>query len=501
MKSQQDNANSFYVTTSIAYTNADPHIGFALESCQADVLARYHRLLGKDTFFLTGTDEHGTKNYRSAKEAGETPKEFTDRISNKFRELADALNISNDDFIRTSDQEKHWPSVEIAWLKLKENGDIYKKKYKGLYCVNCEAFVTEKDLENGKCPLHQKEPEQVEEENYFFKLSKYSQKIKEAIETEKMKIIPEARKNEILSFINEGLEDVSFSRPREKLEWGVPVPDDSEQTIYVWCDALVNYISALGYAENDEKFKKYWPANVHCLGKDILRFHAIIWPAILFSLGLGLPKNILVHGFITVAGQKMSKSLGNIVYPFDLIERYGTDAVRYFLLREIPATEDGDFTGEKFRKRYNSDLAGGIGNLVSRVITMTQKVESNAGVQINNSKSSLTKEFEEKINEVWSKYHKAVESYKFNEALEQIWELIGFCDKYIEKQEPWKFLKSENEEELNKVKEILSNLLFAVSNIDEMVFPFLPQTSKEISKQIDTKSKSRALFPKIEDSE
>ena len=359
-------SKKFYIATSIAYTNALPHVGFALELVQADVLARYHRDLGDDTFFLTGTDEHGRKVAEAAEKLGKTPKDFTDELSDKFRGLTKALNVSNDDFIRTTDRTRHWPAVKDFWLELKEKGDIYKKKYQGLYCVGCEAFITKKDLKDGKCGIHQKEPEVVEEENYFFRLSKYSKEIERIIKTDKIRIIPPARGNEMLAFMRQGLEDVSFSRPSKDLSWGIPVPGDETQTIYVWADALINYFSGA---------PGRWPADLHCVGKDIFKFHSLIWPGMLLSLGLPLPKAILVHGFITVAGQKMSKSLGNVVDPFELIEKYGADAARYFLLREIPPTEDGDFTIGKFEQRYNADLASGLGNLVARGITLSSKFQ------------------------------------------------------------------------------------------------------------------------------
>lgn len=313
----------FYITTSIAYTNTPPHIGFALESIQADVLARYHRALGEDVFFLTGTDEHGAKIAKAAEAAQKEPRKFVDYIAERFEALKPALNLSNNDFIRTTDEKRHWPAVKKVWLRLKKNGDICKKSYKGLYCSGCEAFITKKDLVGGKCAIHLKEPEIIDEENYFFRLSKYSDKLKKLIEKDKLRIIPEARKNEMLSFINQGLEDISFSRPRKDLKWGIPVPDDDSHTIYVWADALINYISAIGYAEENKIFKKFWPADVHCVGKDILKFHALIWPGMLLSLGLDLPKNIFVHGFITVDGQKISKSLGNTIDPFELVKKYG----------------------------------------------------------------------------------------------------------------------------------------------------------------------------------
>ncbi len=474
----------FYITTSIAYANAPPHIGFSQELIQVDVLARHHHLLGEDVFFLTGADEHGVKVARAAEEVGKSPKEFTNDISAKFRKLTKILNLSNNDFIRTTDKKRHWLAVEKVWLKLKEKGDIYKRKYKGLYCVGCEAFITKKDLKDGKCIFHQKEPENIEEENYFFCLSKYSKKIEKIIEEDKVKIIPQSRKNEVLNFIKQGLEDISFSRPRKDLKWAIPVPNDPSASVYVWADALSNYISALGYAENSNKFKKYWPANVHCIGKDILKFHGAIWPGMILSLGLLLPKTILVHGFITVSGQKMSKSLGNVIDPFELVKRYGTDPVRYFLLREIPPTEDGDFTYQKFEQRYNSDLAKGLGNLVARVITMA----INSKLQITNHKQIPNFKIQTIIKKTRTTYKKTLEVFKFNEALIAIWELISFCDRYIEKEKPW--------EKSKKQKQVISNLLLAVSEIARLLEPFLPETSKKIFEQLKTK-KSKSLFPRI----
>ena len=475
----------FYIPTSIVYTNLSPHIGFALELIQADVLARYHRLLSEDVFFLTGTDENGAKVAKAAEEAGKSPKNFVDEIVKKVKELKEVLNLSNDDFIRTSDKKRHWSAVEKVWLKLKENGDIYKKKYKGLYCVGCEAFVKEKDLVDGKCPIHEKNPEVIEEENYFFRLSKYQNKLKKIIRAEKIKIIPETRKSELLNFITQGLEDTSCSRSREKLEWGIPVPGDNTQTVYVWLEALGNYLSALDYATNGDKFKKFWPPDVHCIGKDIfIRFHGSLWPAMLLSLKLELPKTIFVHGFITVGGQKMSKSLGNVIDPFELVKKYGTDAVRYFLLREIPPTEDGDFTYEKFEQRYNSDLASGLGNLVARVITLAKI----SNFQFLISKQIPNPKFKTIINNTWGKYREDLVEFKFNEALISIWDLISFCDRYIEKERPWE--ESENQ------KEVISNLLLVLSEIAKLLEPFLPETSEKILQQIKTK-KSQILFPRI----
>lgn len=462
----------FYITTSIAYTNAPPHLGYALELAQADVLARYRRILGEDVFFLTGTDEHGKKVLEAAEKSEKSPEEFTDEVSEKFRELAKILNLSNDDFIRTTDKKRHWPNVEKIWRDMEKNGDIYKKKYQGLYCVGCEGFIKEKDLINGKCPIHLKEPESIEEENYFFKLSKYADKVKKAIETGKIKITPESRKNEILSFINQGIEDTSCSRSKENLKWGIPVPGDNSQIIYIWFEALINYLFP----------EKYWPANVHCVGKDIFRFHALLWPAMLIASKKPLPENILVHGFINVAGQKMSKSLGNVIDPFELVKKYGTDSVRYFLLREIPPTEDGDYTQEKFENRYNSDLAKGLGNLVARVITMAAKSK------VQNPKSKINSKFKIKINKTKNDYKKALSDFKFNEALMAVWGLISFCDKYIEEKKPWKESKSQ--------KEVISDLLSAIQEIAELLKPFLPETSDKILEQLKT-NKSQPLFPRL----
>src|SRR3989344_1895241 len=362
----EQRAKKFYITTAIAYTNARPHLGHALEFIQADVLARYHRLAGDDTWFLTGTDEHGTKIARAAEAAGKPEQEFVDEITKAFINLDEKLNISNDDFIRTTDRNRHWPAVIKLWNKLVENGDLYKKEYEGLYCVGHEAFIKKSELVDGFCPIYKTEPEKIKEENWFFKLSKYKKEIKERIKSDELRIVPESRKNELLNLLDDA-EDVSFSRPSKDLKWGIPVPGDDTQTMYVWADALTNYISAVGYADETEQFKKYWPVDVHLIGKDILRFHALYWPAMLLSAGLDLPKAIYVHGFITVEGEKMSKTVGNVIDPFELIEKYGSDVVRYFLLREIPSTEDGDFSFKKLEDRYNGDLANGLGNLVQRV--------------------------------------------------------------------------------------------------------------------------------------
>jgi len=474
--------SKFYVTTSIPYVNAEPHIGFALEIIQADVLARYYRKKSAGVFFLTGTDEHGVKIVRAAKAAGKKPQDFTDGIAKKFRDLKKILNLSWDDFIRTSDKKRHWPGAQKLWLKLYEAGKLYKKSYKGLYCIGHEAFITEKDLVNGKCQDHQKEPEIIEEENWFFKLSDYTNEIKAKIKSGELRIVPESRKNEILSLVSEGLEDISFSRPRKNLNWGIPVPNDPNHIMYVWCDALSNYITAVGYADDKKKFKKYWPADVQVIGKDILRFHAAIWPGMLLAAKLPLPKTIFVHGFITAAGEKMSKTLGNVIEPFEIVKKYGADALRYYLLREIPSGEDGDFTYEKFEERYNADLANGLGNLVARVLTLVRK---------GKVKAVKNKVFALEIKKAEKNLDQLISNFRFNESLEKIWRLVALGNKYIDNKKPWE-LKSKSKE----FEETIGSLLFLISGINGLLLPFLPETADKITKQIRA-GKGASLFPRL----
>ena len=481
----------FYITTSIPYANSLPHVGNVLDSLYADVLARYHRQHDWDVRFLTGTDEHGAKIVRTAEAASLTPQELVDKNSAEFRSLKEILNLSWDDFIRTSDQKRHWPGAEKMWQVIQNNGDLYKKTYRGLYCVGHEAFVTEKDLVDGQCRDHQKEPEIIEEENWFFRLSKYSESIQALISKNEVRIIPETRKNEILALIKDGLEDISFSRPSKDLSWGVPVPDDPTQTMYVWADALVNYISALGYGAGDgELLERYWPADVQVIGKDNLRFHAAIWLGMLLSAGLKLPKTIFVHGFITVEGQKISKTVGNVISPADLVDKYGQDAIRYYLLREISPYEDGDFSYEKLKDRYNGELANGFGHFAARVLTVVEKL---GPIKVNLEKDAEN-DVSQKIQSVRREVSEKLEVFKFHEALSAIWDLITFGDRYVNEKKPWQ----------NPDVKTLFNLITILDNVASLLLPFLPETSKKITESITWEgahalkiSKIGILFPRL----
>lgn len=486
---------TFYVTTSIPYVNGAPHLGNVLDSVYADVLARHKRQQGYDVRFLTGTDEHGTKIQRSAEAAGLTPKEFVDKNSAKFKELKEVLNLSWDDFIRTSDRERHWPGAQKVWQILEKSGDLYKKTYSGLYCVGHEAFITEKDLTNGICQDHQTKPEVIEEENWFFKLSKYSKEIELRITNNELRIVPESRGHEILSLLKDGLHDISVSRPSKDLPWGVPVPGDDSQTMYVWAEALVNYISALGYGSADEsKFQKYWANGdeiIQVIGKDNLRFHAAIWPGMLLAAGLW-PKNgitLFVHGFLTVDGKKISKTVGNVIDPKELAKKYGTDAVRYYLLKEVSPFEDGDFSYGKFEKVYNGDLANGLGNFAARVLTLGEKA-GQLSLDVGDSK---THEILDKGEEVRKIVAGKVSEFKFHEALSAIWELISYGDVYVNNEKPWEVGK----------EIVIANSLIILRRVADLLEAFLPDTAKKIADCFESTNplkvkKCPPLFPRIE---
>ncbi|KKU53501.1 MAG: Methionine-tRNA ligase [Parcubacteria group bacterium GW2011_GWA1_47_11] len=414
----------FFITTAIPYVNAAPHIGFALELIQADTLARYQRQQSRPVFYLNGSDENSLKNVQAAEKAGEEIGAFVARHAEEFRELSKVLNISNDDFIRTT-EERHVLGAQKFWQACNAAGDIYKKKYSGLYCVGCEAFITEKELVDGLCPEHRTKPDLVEEENYFFRLSRYQEQLEKLISSGELKITPATRKTELLKFIRQGLEDFSISRSNERAKnWGISVPGDDSQKLYTWFDALTNYINALNFASSGELFNTWWDKEserVHLIGKGITRFHAIYWPAMLLSAGELPPSEVVIHGYITIDGEKISKSLGNTIDPFVVVEKYGLDPVRYFLLREIPSGEDGDFSLAKLEQRYTADLANGLGNLVQRVLTL---IDSNLqGELIYDSKLEEVSVLEQiKITE--ERYHQHIVEFKLHEALADIFSLI-----------------------------------------------------------------------------
>ncbi|MBN1258412.1 methionine--tRNA ligase [Candidatus Peregrinibacteria bacterium] len=478
-------SKKFYITTAIAYVNAPPHMGHALEFVQTDTIARYKRMTGQDVYFLTGTDEHGVKIYSTAKKAGKEPQQLVDENAAIYKSLKDIMDLSYDDFIQTTDKKRHWPACQKLWKALEKSGDIYEKEYEGLYCEGCEAFMAVRDLVDGNCPVHLKPPAIVKEKNYFFRLSKYSEKIRELIETDQLRIIPSERKNEFLNVLKEGLYDVSFSRPREVLPWGVDVPGDPGQVMYVWCDALTNYISAIGYGENSALFKKYWPADMHVIGKDIVRFHAGIWIGMLLSAGVPLPRSILVHGFITHNGAKMSKTLGNGVDPVEIARKYGKDALRYYLLREIPVGRDGDYSDTLFVERYNSDLANNLGNLLNRVHTL---VTRNGITDFDFKKGGEV--FKTKVDDTWRKYGADMEEYNLHEAIFHVWRLIDFANRIIDETKPWSLLKTDPQEG----RGVLCHLLEVLRHVSILISPFIPTASIKMRQQlglppeIDTKN-------------
>jgi methionyl-tRNA synthetase len=471
----------FYITTSIAYSNASPHIGYAMELIQGDVLARHHRQNGEQVHYLTGTDEHGTKIKRAAEEAGKEPQKYVDDMSVEFKNLAAALNVSTDQFIRTTDKE-HKEAVQKFWKACAK--DIYKASYEGWYCVGCELFYTLTEMPDKVCTIHKKPLEQIKEENYFFKLSAYTEKVKEAINSGAFQVVPESRKNEILALINSGLQDVSISRDKSKLSWGVPVPGDDSQVMYVWFDALPNYISAIGYPDGD-KFKTYWPADVHLIGKDILRFHAALWPAMLMSAGLELPKQLFVHGFISSEGHKMSKSLGNVVAPKDIIDKYGVDALRYYLLREIPSDADGDFSWARMEAVYNADLANDLGNLVQRVQVMFGKYFDHIIGDLPPHSHDVRP------------YQEAMAALRFDKALTEVWLLIRGLNQFLEEEKPWELAKTDKEH----LAEVLHHAVSDLVQIATMLMPFMPKTSEKIAQTFSggvARPEVGLLFPKQE---
>ncbi len=462
----------FYITTTLPYVNSDPHIGFALEIIQADAIARFKQLQGYEVLFNTGTDEHGLKIYRKSQEAGVSPQEYCDKYAAKFDALKDALNLSYTHFIRTTD-EHHVAASQEFWRRCLKSGDIYKKNYKVKYCVGCELEKTDSELEDGKCPVHPNlDVEQIEEENYFFKFSKYQDALLDLYNKRPNFVHPPHRLTEIRKFTERGLEDFSISRLKEKMPWGVPVPDDEDHVMYVWFDALVNYISTLGWP--DKKYADWWPG-VQIAGKDNLRQQSNMWQGMLMSAGIEPSKEILIHGFITSEGQKMSKSLGNVVDPFTIVDEFGTDALRYYLLREIPFGNDGDFNKKLFIERYNSDLANNLGNLVNRIHTLVTRNEIK-----DFTFKKFNEPFKEKVDDTWKKYVSDMNKYNLHEAVFHVWRLVDFANKKMEEEKPWSLLRTDPD----RAKAILCNLLEVIRHISIMISPFIPHSSCLIRRQI-----------------
>ncbi len=476
----------FYITTTLPYVNAEPHIGFALELVQADTIVRSLRAMGNDVFFNTGTDEHGLKIHRKAQESKKDTQLYVDEYAEKFKDLKAVLGLVSDvNFIRTTDPH-HKKAAQEFWKRCEESGDIYKKEYKIKYCVGCELEKTDSELAEGKCPIHPNlEIEIINEENYFFRFSKYQKPLLELYEKNPDFVLPDFRFNEIKSFVKSGLEDFSISRLKNKMPWGVHVPGDDEHVMYVWFDALVNYISAIGWPVDMDKFNQYWPV-IQLAGKDNLRQQSAMWQAMLMSAGVPASRQILIHGFIQSEGQKMSKSLGNVVNPISLVNEYGTDALRYYLLREIPTFDDGDFSMNRFKEVYNADLANGLGNLIARVAKLCETTDFTEMGSKNKSAEHVLSDDD---------YTKSLTEYKFNDALSFIWQKITKVDQFINEEKPWELLKTDPQ----RCKSVLAHCVDQIQEIAILLSPFLPETSEKITEQFKGPKilSQKSLFPRI----
>jgi len=472
----------FYITTPIYYVNAEPHIGSSYTTIVGDILARYKRLMGYEVFYLTGTDEHGQKIAQAAREKGVSPQELCDSLAEKFKELWKDLGITNDYFIRTTD-EKHMKTVQYFVSKMKENGDIYKGTYEGWYCVPCETYWNEDELEHDEhghnlCPSCKREVQLIKEENYFFRLSKYNDALLKHFLENPDFVEPDFRRNEMLKILESGLKDLSITRTT--LKWGIPMPEDPEHVIYVWVDALINYVSAIGYPEDMEKFNKWWPADVHLIGKEINRFHSLIWSAMLMSVGLPLPKKVFAHGWLTVNGQKISKSLGNAIDPREYVKKYGNDVVRYYLVRDIVFGKDGDFSEDNLIKRLNSDLANDYGNLLHRTLAMIQK-HFDSTVPGIAELEEIDKNLLEQYENVKNKFIELMDNYKITDALDTLWQFISSLNKYFDETKPWVLAKEGNKERLGTVLTIVTESILKVATF---VAPVMPDSSKDVYRRL-----------------
>lgn len=478
-----------YITTAIPYVNGPPHIGHAMDYLLADIWTRYQKQNGHDVRFQVGTDEHGNKISAKATEMGLTPQGLADQMAETYKAFIAKVGAEYTDFVRTTD-DHHAQAVTYIWKQLRPY--IYKGKYSGWYCMGHEAFFTDKEVQatGGICPDHQTQYQQVSEDNYFLKTSAFTDRIKAAIQDGTMQIVPEFRKNEFLELIKDGLVDVSISRPKKNLTWGIPVPDDPEQIMYVWLDALANYITVIGYPDREEEYKAYWPADVEVIGKDILRFHAGIWPAMLLGLGLALPKKLMVHGFVQVGGAKMSKTVGNVVDPNQVIDEYGLDAFRYFFSRHIPTLDDGDFTWEKFESAYNGELGNDLGNLIQRVAGMITRYQAGVIGKSEQTEHDMTA------------YHQAMESLEFNKAIDEVWTMVRSLNQYIDNVKPWEIAKGigKDSEAEPHLAEVLAHCAGALVQIGDLLLPFMPDTGKAIHSTFESgvvKPLDSVLFPKL----
>ncbi|MBM3209752.1 methionine--tRNA ligase [Candidatus Saccharibacteria bacterium] len=478
---------NLYITTAIPYVNGKPHIGNALDYLLADIWARYQRMNGKTVRFQVGTDEHGNKIAQKALDAGMDPKAYTDSMYGNFEELMKKVNATYTDFVRTTDPH-HIGAVQYIWQQLQPY--IYKGTYEGWYCQGCESFVTDKEAtaNNGVCADHQTPYERLGEDNYYLRISDFTEQIREAIEKNRMRIVPEYRKREFLELIKDGLQDVSISRPRKHLSWGVSVPGDPDQVMYVWLDALSNYLTVLGYPDKSD-WRDFWPAEVQVIGKDILRFHAGIWPAMLLGLGIDLPRTLLVHGHVNVSGSKMSKSVGNVIDPNEVIDNYGADAFRYYFARHIPTQDDGDFTWEKFENAYNNELGNDLGNVVQRVASMITRYQSGVIGEMVAGEHDM------------QPYRLAMDELAFDRALNEAWVTVRSLNKYIEDVKPWEIAKRrETETDAEEhLADVLSHSVGTIMQISDLLSPFMPDTSEKINKLFGSGIVQSAgvLFPKI----